>query len=82
MTHLLRLAVDVLNTTITEFILSQKQTPIHTHIQSVILINFPMNYEEMKMTSSDELRDYLKQGFADVEEEDMIFYELYEVRGE
>ena len=41
-----------------------------------------MNFEEMKMTSSDELRYYLKQGFADVEEEDMIFYELYEVRGE
>jgi len=41
-----------------------------------------MNFEEMKITSSDELRNYLKQGFADVEEEDMIYYELYEVRGE
>mgnify|MGYP006063247531 CR=1 FL=1 len=41
-----------------------------------------MNYEQIKATSSAELRDYLKQGFADVEEEDMISYELYEVRGE
>ena len=41
-----------------------------------------MNYQEIKTMSSKELKDYLKQGFADVETEDMISYELYEVRGE
>ncbi len=41
-----------------------------------------MNYQEIKAMSSKELKDYLKQGFADVETEDMISYELYEVRGE
>ena len=38
-----------------------------------------MNYQEIKAMSSKELKDYLKQGFADVETEDMISYELYEV---
>ena len=41
-----------------------------------------MTYEEIKKTSSKELKDYLKQGFADVETEDMICYELFEIRGE
>ena len=41
-----------------------------------------MTHDEIRSASSAELRDYLKQGFADVEEEDMISYELYEVRGE
>ena len=41
-----------------------------------------MTYEEIKKTSSKELKDYLKQGFADVDTEDMICYELFEVRGE
>ncbi len=41
-----------------------------------------MNHSEIKSASSKELWDYLKQGFADIETEDMIYYELYEVRGE
>ena len=41
-----------------------------------------MNHSEIQSASSKELKDYLKQGFADVETEDMIYYELYEVRGE
>tara|TARA_B100000427_G_C15056958_1_gene398148 strand:- start:228 stop:353 length:126 start_codon:yes stop_codon:yes gene_type:complete len=41
-----------------------------------------MNHQEIKSTSSKELIMYLKQGIADVETEDMICYELYEVRGE
>ena len=41
-----------------------------------------MNHEQIRAASTAKLRDYLKQGFADVEEEDMISYELYEVRGE
>ena len=41
-----------------------------------------MTYDEMKKTSSKELKDYLKQGFADVETEDMIYYELFEIRGD
>ena len=41
-----------------------------------------MNQSEIKSSTSKELWDYLKQGFADVETEDMIYYELYEVRGE
>ena len=41
-----------------------------------------MTYDEIKRASSKELKDYLKQGFASVEEEDMICYELYEYRGE
>ena len=41
-----------------------------------------MTYDEIKIASSKELKDYLKQGFASVEEEDMIYYELYEYRGE
>ena len=36
-----------------------------------------MNYEEIKAASSAELKDYLKQGFADVETEDIIDKELY-----
>ena len=41
-----------------------------------------MNQQEIRSASSKELKDYLKQGFADVETEDMIYKELYEVRGE
>ena len=41
-----------------------------------------MTQSEIQSASSRELRDYLKQGLADVETEDMIYYELYEVRGE
>ena len=41
-----------------------------------------MNHQEIRSASSKELKDYLKQGFADVETEDMICYELFEVRGE
>ena len=41
-----------------------------------------MTYDEIKRASSEELKDYLKQGFASFEEEDIIFYELYENRGE
>ena len=41
-----------------------------------------MTYEEIKQMSSKELQNYLKNGFADVETEDKIWYELYEVRGE
>ena len=41
-----------------------------------------VNHSEIKKASSKELWDYLKQGFADIETEDMIYYELYEVRGE
>ena len=41
-----------------------------------------VNHSEIKSTSSKELWNYLKQGFADIETEDMIYYELYEVRGE
>ena len=36
-----------------------------------------MNHEQIKAASTAKLRDYLKQGFADVEESDMIEYELY-----
>ena len=36
-----------------------------------------MNHEQIRAATSAELRDYLKQGFADVEESDMIEYELY-----
>ena len=39
-----------------------------------------MTYDEIKKTSSKELKDYLKQGFADAETEDMICKELYEIR--
>ena len=41
-----------------------------------------MNHQEIRSASSKALKDYLKQGFADVETEDMICYELFEVRGE
>jgi|TARA_B100001094_G_scaffold15297_1_gene13220 hypothetical protein len=41
-----------------------------------------MNHQQVRSASSRELWDYLKQGIADVETEDMIYYELYEVRGE
>tara|TARA_R100000008_G_scaffold64714_1_gene41761 strand:- start:507 stop:632 length:126 start_codon:yes stop_codon:yes gene_type:complete len=41
-----------------------------------------VNHSEIKSASSKELWDYLKQGFADIETEDMIYKELYEVRGE
>ena len=41
-----------------------------------------VNHSEIKSASSKELWNYLKQGFADIETEDMIYYELYEVRGE
>ena len=41
-----------------------------------------MNHSEIKSTSSQQLWNYLKQGIADVETEDMIYYELYEIRGE
>ena len=41
-----------------------------------------MNHQEIRSASSKELKDYLKQGFADVDTDDMICYELYEVRGE
>ena len=41
-----------------------------------------MNHKQIRSASSRELWDYLKQGIADVETEDMIYYELYEVRGE
>ena len=37
----------------------------------------PMNHEQIRAASTAKLRDYLKQGFADVEESDMIEYELY-----
>jgi len=36
-----------------------------------------MTHDEIRSASSAELRDYLKQGFADVETQDMIEYELY-----
>ena len=36
-----------------------------------------MNHEQIRTASTAKLRDYLKQGFADVEESDMIEYELY-----
>ena len=36
-----------------------------------------MNYEQIKAASSSELRNYLKQGFADAETEDIIDKELY-----
>ena len=36
-----------------------------------------MNHEQIKAASTAKLKDYLKQGFADVETEDMIEYELY-----
>ena len=41
-----------------------------------------MNHQEIRSASSKELKDYLKQGLADIETEDMIYKELYEVRGE
>jgi hypothetical protein len=36
-----------------------------------------MNHEQIRAASTAKLRDYLKQGFGDVETEDMIEYELY-----
>ena len=36
-----------------------------------------MNHEQIRASSTAKLRDYLKQGLADVEESDMIEYELY-----
>ena len=36
-----------------------------------------MNHEQIRAATSAELKDYLKQGLADVEESDMIEYELY-----
>ena len=36
-----------------------------------------MTHEQIRAASSAKLRDYLKQGLADVETEDMIDYELY-----
>ena len=36
-----------------------------------------MNHEQIRAASTAKLKDYLKQGFADVEESDMIEYELY-----
>ena len=41
-----------------------------------------MTHSEIQSASSRELWDYLKQGLADIETEDKIYYELYEVRGE
>ena len=41
-----------------------------------------MNHQQIQSASSSELWNYLKQGLADVETEDMIYKELYEVRGE
>jgi len=41
-----------------------------------------MTYSEIQSASSKELWNYLKQGFATLEEEDMIYKELYEIRGE
>ena len=41
-----------------------------------------MNHQEIRSANSKELWDYVLQGLADVETEDMIYYELYEVRGE
>ena len=36
-----------------------------------------MNHEQIRAASTANLKDYLKQGLADVETEDMIEYELY-----
>ena len=36
-----------------------------------------MNHEQIRAASTAKLRDYLKQGLSDVEESDMIEYELY-----
>ena len=36
-----------------------------------------MTHDEIRLASTAKLKDYLKQGFADVEESDMIEYELY-----
>tara|TARA_A100001388_G_scaffold20946_1_gene13743 strand:- start:1020 stop:1145 length:126 start_codon:yes stop_codon:yes gene_type:complete len=36
-----------------------------------------MTHDEIRSASTAKLKDYLKQGFADVEESDMIEYELY-----
>ena len=36
-----------------------------------------MNHEQIRAASTAKLRDYLRQGLADVEESDMIEYELY-----
>ena len=41
-----------------------------------------MNHQEIRSANSKELWDYVLQGLVDVETEDMIYYELYEVRGE
>ena len=36
-----------------------------------------MNHEQIRAASTAKLKAYLKQGLADVEESDMIEYELY-----
>jgi hypothetical protein len=36
-----------------------------------------MTHDEIRSASTAKLKDYLKQGLADVETEDMIEYELY-----
>jgi len=36
-----------------------------------------MTHDEIRSASTAKLKDYLRQGFADVEESDMIEYELY-----
>ena len=36
-----------------------------------------MNHEQIRAASTAKLKDYHKQGLADVEESDMIEYELY-----
>ena len=36
-----------------------------------------MTYDEIRSASTADLKDYLKQGFADVETEDIIEKELY-----
>jgi len=41
-----------------------------------------VNHSEIKSASSKELWNYVLSGLADVETEDMIYKELYEVRGE
>tara|TARA_R100000781_G_scaffold8592_1_gene7684 strand:+ start:68 stop:223 length:156 start_codon:yes stop_codon:yes gene_type:complete len=40
----------------------------------------PLTYQDIKQASTKELKDYLKQGIASVEIEDMISYELFEIR--
>ena len=47
---------------------------------SLLFKKEPLTYLDIKQATTKELEDYLKQGIASIEIEDMISKELYEIR--